>query len=712
MVSAKKFISVLICALLIIVCVPLSAGAADYEVYDYASLVSALSNSSSNIRLTDDISMPYETTTGYDNLNVSSSCELYLNGHTLELGAYGIVCTGTLTINNGSTEKGVIVSNKNAVTVSGTASSLTLNTGVKVESRNGDAVVSNVTAQRPISIAGAEIKADNGSAVKVAGYGTILTFSGSRLSGKYGITTDFSEAPKPSKTPKVSNIYLLSGTIDAEQKVLNNNTSNVGNGYTYGFYKLVNFHLGAGAFSKNIYTENPDIIWKMSDSNQVLTSPPELVMFDGFYTIIPEISSQSELSEALENGGIYSLACSINVTSALNPKSDTTVLCNGNTIKASATFTNLFEVNLDNSGKLTIENAVLDGNNTARHAYLNQSPLNSANAGSGFELKNSTVKNFKTTDYKSTITTKGWQSLELENCVFSGNVFPINEESATAVISISDNCNASVKNCEITSYGTSSAVINNGNLVIDGGTYESPDGFKSVINREGASLSVKDGVFSSELYKYTADTKFMIRVQDTSTDGKYIVKDNFDGSASVEDVNLFDLNYSEYTNLQLLGVQKKHEIPGVDISKQEAKNPDDTVKENSIRFITTLNEGLIKGNNIADYGYVLAKVSGKQPSEVYSTRIFDILKCGSYNGEKTISCKGTKNNVAGENYGDPDISSTTYKYVTISVNNIDEGCSIAARFYIKTKDGKIYYGNYLKGNETLRGIAASVESLN
>ena len=57
--------------------------------------------------------------------------------------------------------------------------------------------------------------------------------------------------------------------------------------------------------------------------------------------------------------------------------------------------------------------------------------------------------------------------------------------------------------------------------------------------------------------------------------------------------------------------------------------------------------------------------------------------------------------------------STTYKYVTLSVNNIEEGSSIAARFYVKTKNGKVYYGDYIKAatSETFKGIAASVESL-
>lgn len=713
MKSAKKTLSVLICALLIVLSLPLAAGAADYGVNDYASLAQALSASSSTVRLTDDITLPSEETAGYGNLTVPSpGCELYLNGHTLNLGAYGIICNGSLSVINNSTEKGTIVSDTDTLTLRGTSSALSLSSGVKVESRNGDAVVSNVTAERNITIQGAEVKADNGSAVKVAGYGTRVYFYGTKLSGKYGITSDFSSAPKPSRTPKTSNIYILSGTIDASDKVFNNNTSDVGNGYTNSFYNLINFHLGAGAFSKNIYEENPDIKWKMPDSNMILTTPPELVMYGGYYTIIPEISSQYELAEALENGGIYSLVCGINISSALTVKADTTVFCNGSTLKANSSLVNMFEANLDNSGKLTIEDAVLDGNSMTRHAYLNNSPLNSDNTYSGFALKNCTVKNFRTSDFKSTITTKGSQSLELENCVFDYDTFPIDDESPTSLVYVSENCNASIKNCDLTSYSTSSAVINDGNLVIDGGEYKSPDGYKTVINNGSASLSVKDGTFSSELYKYISEDKFMVRVRDNTSDGKYIIKDDFDGAAAVEDVNLFGLNYSRYLNLQLLGVQKKHEIPDVGVSKQEELNPDNSPKDNSIRFVTVLNEGLVKGNNIADYGYVVAKVNGKQPDEIYPTRIFDIMKCNSYNGEKTISCMGTKNEVVDENFGNPENNLTTYKYVTLSVNNIDEGCSVAARFYVKTKDGKYYYSDYIKGNETLKGIVASVESLN
>ncbi len=731
----KKLFSVILSALLTALIIPsasLTAGALSYNVSDYSELVSAIGNCTATtpIYLTDDIVLPLERNGGYDDLYLpSKTYNFYLNGNKLDLGAYTINCEGELNIFNGSSEIGEIIANDTVITLNGSNSSFHTSSGMEITSRNGDAVVSRITANKDIIIEGAAIKAPNGSAVFVGGYGNKLTLKGCKLYGKYGVTTDFSEAVYYKKY-KVAEILLQSGLIDAEEKVLNNNTEDVGNSITTNFYNMVRFFIVAGSFSEDIFSAYPDISWRYPGVG-VLSALPELIDYNGYKTIVPTITSDSELTDALNNGGVYALACDITVNSAKNADVDGKIFGNGYTIKADSSMNNMFIVENDNAGTLDIENAVLDGNNNVDCAYFNNCPLNASNTTTAFAIKNSTIKNFYPRNY-SVVYTKGAQGLDLDEVVFTDNRASLSNSENGSAVYVSSDCSASVKNSVVNGLKNGLGITNEGNLTltdtdvistsgnavddkggnltINGGEFEAPEGKKAVSTTQDSSVTVNDGIFSTELYDYVAADKFMIREKDNTSDGKYVVKNDFSGLTDVEDSNEFGLSLTSYSNLQILGAQKKHAINNVDNSQQESNNPD-----KCLRFITTVNEGLIKGNNVEDYGYVVAKVSDRQPDSLYQSRLFDILGYKKWNGEKTLSCKGTYNNVVSDtNFGDPESSATTYKYVTLAVNNIEEGCSIAARFYVKTKDGKLHYGDYYRivDNKTFPGIAASIESLN
>lgn len=97
-----------------------------------------------------------------------------------------------------------------------------------------------------------------------------------------------------------------------------------------------------------------------------------------------------------------------------------------------------------------------------------------------------------------------------------------------------------------------------------------------------------------------------------------------------------------------------------------------------VRIITKVED--VDLTQFDEYGYVVAKVSGKQQA----TANFNNMKAYGGNGEKTIKCNGTVNTIDG--YGTP--------YVTLAVNGMNDGDQVAARFYA-IKDGVTYYSNYV-----------------
>ncbi|MBQ7504844.1 MAG: leucine-rich repeat domain-containing protein [Ruminococcus sp.] len=144
------------------------------------------------------------------------------------------------------------------------------------------------------------------------------------------------------------------------------------------------------------------------------------------------------------------------------------------------------------------------------------------------------------------------------------------------------------------------------------------------------------------------------------------------------DGNGFGLDKTTYNNIELLGVQSK------------------TSSTKDIRYVAVLNEGLVKeantvGGDIADYGFVVAKCSATTTAAATENNIKNVTK-GAAN-TVFVSCKGTSNNLCGD-YGVCDDSSTKYKYVTMTINDVDESQGFAVRFYIQTKSGRVYYANY------------------
>lgn len=284
-------------------------------------------------------------------------------------------------------------------------------------------------------------------------------------------------------------------------------------------------------------------------------------------------------------------------------------------------------------------------------------------------------------------------------------------------------------------------------VVIEGGTYTSNDKALYISSNEGwtinggtfngkvhviSDVDITDGTFNGEIvqsgkpdystpYPWTeipaeieiSGGTFANPVPADFCANGYAPKDNGDGTygvgpdtsnplnpiekaaADINDGNAFGINV-DYLKGTLLGVQTKF-TDKID----ESTSSQDQLGQYNIRFVAVLDTELIQNMQGADdYGFVLAKVGSNKD---YTNTNIENLKANWGNGEKTISAKGTYNNVCGNTkYGDPTDDSTDYKYVTCAVNNMNASDKVLARFYY-TKNGTTYYAKYAGQNYQYTG---------
>ncbi len=185
---------------------------------------------------------------------------------------------------------------------------------------------------------------------------------------------------------------------------------------------------------------------------------------------------------------------------------------------------------------------------------------------------------------------------------------------------------------------------------------------------------------------YTADPKGINYGGDEyiKPDDKIAVSNSDEGKIK------FGLNLDNYLNMQMLGIQKKNAIA--------TQGGDD-----GIRFVTAVNSKLLQGSNIEDYGYIVVKAKEGTPvADIYS-KMDNLTYDKVANSPKNIfSCYGSDNTISGD-FGKFS-TNTDYKYVTLSLTNTSGSTdTVAARFYVKTKDNKFYYADYIDGNGVTHG---------
>jgi hypothetical protein len=248
------------------------------------------------------------------------------------------------------------------------------------------------------------------------------------------------------------------------------------------------------------------------------------------------------------------------------------------------------------------------------------------------------------------------------------------------------------------------------NISISGGTFISNNAqdVASYVKQDDASQSgsyprigevISGGSFSNPVPEELCAENYVPAPYNPSTKMYTVVVDDnplnpLMAAGPVADSNAFGLT-CDYLNGSLLGVQLKSAIQDADITSDSHQETGD-----DLRFVAVLDSDIINANDLEDYGFVLASVTSNKTTANVATKI-DNLKANGGNGEKTVSCKNTANNVCGDQaYGDPTNHTTPYKYVTCAVNGLERGGNkVVARFYVK-KGGKTYYAKYAQNNYT------------
>lgn len=158
----------------------------------------------------------------------------------------------------------------------------------------------------------------------------------------------------------------------------------------------------------------------------------------------------------------------------------------------------------------------------------------------------------------------------------------------------------------------------------------------------------------------------------------------------------FGLNLDNYLNMQMLGIQKKSAIA--------TQGGDD-----GVRFVTAVNSKLLKGSNIEDYGYIVAKFNANV--ENLNTNMDKFTADKFEKDINVFTCKGTSNSISGD-FGQYS-TETDYKYVTLAVTGTSgKSGNLIARFYVKTKDGKYHYADYINSsNQTYSGMAFDLNAV-
>lgn len=216
------------------------------------------------------------------------------------------------------------------------------------------------------------------------------------------------------------------------------------------------------------------------------------------------------------------------------------------------------------------------------------------------------------------------------------------------------------------------------------------------IDDENRTIKVKSN--ESNVSGYGPGTKILIDgvqytiVEETGInygDDNYIKQDDkVTVSDSDEGKKKFDLHLNQYLNMQMLGVQLKKSI--------ETKGGED-----GIRFVTAVNSKLLKGSNIKDYGYIVVKAKADTPVEKIYAKM-DKLTYDKVDNKNRFRCYGSSNTISGK-FGQY-ASETEYKYVTLSLTGTGtSNDTVAARFYVQTKDDKYYYADYIDGNNATHG---------
>lgn len=619
----------------------------------------------------------------------------------------------------------------------------------------GDACISDSSGRNVVIKGGTYTNTVEGKNALYVSSDQGWTISGGTFNGNIKVISDLTvkggtingniNATGPSWTVDPASVTITGGTVNGELNSENGST----------------FEVKGGTFTDDVsaYVDLESVMVEYTNTQgktQYYTSNPLGACSSGTYKLLKDITSTTYITT-----GIFGY--------------DVTVDLNGHTYTSSSTRGYAVLASRNGDYNMTIKNGTINYTNASSDyaavqaqgkgntLVLDNVTINSAVAGVAVlsENQNVTIKD-------STITATDDFALATNGSKTKNGTITVKDSTLTSNGSVGVYLpgDADVTFDNATVSGTTALYVKGGNVEISGGSYTgtgdhadytyngngcNATGDAIVVENAGsaypannvtisddAALAVTgNGTYALGAYTKEAEDAVEVALDNVTVPSAYGVgeatftfangaaitsagtpdgwelADNGDGTATVvyaplnplekaaadiNDGNLFGIN-CDYLKGTLLGVQKKS-VAGEDTSSQEVEGG------KNIRFVAVLDKEILDAAD--DYGFVLAKVGS---TRTYNDTNIEGLKANWGNGEKTISAKGTSNNVCGnEAYGDPEDTSTSYKYVTCAVNGVDDSSKVVARFYV-TIGGTTYYAKYAGQNYQYTGCMAAWSDL-
>lgn len=532
-----------------------------------------------------------------------------------------------------------------------------------------------------------------------------------------------------------SNVDITGGTFSAPNEVIMLNNTNADNkcnvsieGGTFtstknkdtiklGGTNPYEFEISGGTFSKDVpvqYLANT-VETELVDENYVVVAAAEPYVAR---IVSQRYTALQDAIDAATSGATIVLVGDVTLTSeVVIPNGLTLTLdLNGHDISG-----NVDAKMIQNHGNLTINdttsapghiyntnmnkqcNAAVvnyeDGVATINNGYYGDSDsdmtnANNINRGAGFQ------------NY-GTATVNGGYFTALDNFVNGGWAYAIINYGAIVIndATVYGHNNGNLCN------NTGSMTVNGGNYTLTKGTEQN---YYSIYNNDtSATTVVNDGTFTNTTGTALTWSPAGSNVIELNG-GDYTYTKFVQSGSPVVSGGTFSKDVDVYAADGFVGTKNANGTYGVKVDTNplngvaeiegyqnkiagSASTSDDgnDINTKGVRILTKVDKNKLEELGITEYGYVVAKVSGKAQASAK----FDLLtadKSGG-NGQKVINCTGTYNN---------GINGVDNTYVTLAVNGMNDGDQVAVRFYAVDEDGTYY--SYYVGSARYNGIIATM----
>lgn len=422
------------------------------------------------------------------------------------------------------------------------------------------------------------------------------------------------------------------------------------------------------------------------------------------YTNVNGVKSYGKFSTTTISGsGTYKLLNDVSLTGRLTPgilASNVTLDLNGKTLTSTASDEAIL---LSRAGSAASHNTYTIKNGTV------------VAAGDGVDL----LANYADLTLEDVDIVANGVFGVVTNGTKTGNNITATDSSITAgKLGIYKPSNGSLTLTDTDVTGKTAVYVKSGDVTIDGGTFKGTgDAADYAYNGDGANITgdavvidncgypggaptvtIIDGVFESDNAEAVAS---YVKQDDPTQTGSFAPVEGFVAggtySSDVTDLCAPGLISQEIGDEQFVIVafttDGKADIRGLQQKATGVLTGND-INTQGLRVVTEVDRDWL--DEVAeDYGYVVAKTTGLDQAQA---NFANLTKDGG-NGQKTISCKGSENNIPG--LGED--------YVTLAVNGMKVDDQFAARFYV-VFNGVTYYANYVNTG-TYTGIIGTYEDI-